>query len=120
VKEVNVMKRIRSMRKAVLSRMFDVLERTYGITVRREEFIGGSLSPHEIEGILSFKSDPRLDELHDALHRIEEGTYGVCIGCKHDIGQPILKEDPTRRMCNVCEQEYSKPVMHLHSALLHS
>lgn len=113
-----MMRNGRTMRKAVLSELFEVLERSYGITWRRDEFISGSLSPHEIEGILSFKTDPRLDELHDALHRIDEGTYGVCLGCKHDIGERILEKDPTRRMCPVCELEFSKPV--LDSVRLHT
>ena len=106
---------VRTMRKAVLSEIFDHLERTYGVDLRRDEFIGGVMSSHEIDGILSFKSDPRLDELHEALHRIEQGTYGVCLSCKHEIGDSVLQRDPGSRMCSVCEHEYSKPVMHLHS-----
>jgi hypothetical protein len=111
---------VKTMRKAVLSEIFDHLVRTYNLDLRRDEFTGGMFSSNEIDGILSFKSDPRLDELHEALHRIEHGTYGVCLSCKHDIGDSVLQKDPGSRMCSVCEHEYSKPVMHLHPVQLHS
>jgi hypothetical protein len=110
---------VKSMRKAVLSEIFDHLVRTYGIELRRDEFTGGMLSSQEIEGILSFKSDPHLDELHDALRRIEQGTYGVCLGCKHEIGEAVLQKDPSSRMCSVCDHEYSKPVTHMSVAQFH-
>jgi hypothetical protein len=118
-KGVAMMIDAKSMRKAVLSEIFDHLVRTYGIELRRDEFTGGMLSSPEIEGILSFKSDPHLDELHDALRRIEQGTYGVCLGCKHEIGDTVLQKDPSSRMCSVCDHEYSKPVTHLSQVHYH-
>jgi hypothetical protein len=119
-KEAPVMINGRMMRKAVLSRMFEHLERTYGMDLRRDEFIGGLISSHELEGILSFKSDPRLDDLHEALHRIDDGTYGVCLSCKHEIGSPVLEEDPASRMCSVCEHEFNRPITHLNAVPHHA
>lgn len=101
----------RAMRRAVLSEMFDVLDHVYGVDVPRDQFVEGVLSLHEIDGILSFKTDPRLDDLRGALSRIEEGTFGVCIGCKRPIGAHQLHRDPARRMCNICEREFNKPAM---------
>ena len=37
VKEVVMLRSGRTMRKALLSEIFDVLERTYGLTLRRDE-----------------------------------------------------------------------------------
>jgi len=54
------------MRSLVLSRMFDLLDQTYGIDIDREEFVGERASLHEIDAVLAFKSDPHLDELRGA------------------------------------------------------
>ena len=97
-----------AMRGAVLSRMCDLLEQTYGIQLNREEFTGERASLHAIDAVLSFKSDPRLDELRGALDRIEDGTFGVCIGCKKLISQPLLTREPARRMCEECERKYNR------------
>jgi len=102
----------RSLRRLVLERMFELLDRSYGIEMSREQFVGGALSHHELEAILSFKSDPQLEELHGALARIDDGTYGLCISCKREIGEDMLAAEPARRMCAACEQEFNKPAMH--------
>ena len=106
--EVAMKRSIRAMRRAVLCRMFDLLEQTYGIDVNREEFVGGGVSLHGIDAALAFKSDPRLEELRGALERIDEGSFGVCIGCKSPISWRLLDEEPARRMCEKCEQEYNR------------
>jgi RNA polymerase-binding transcription factor DksA len=98
----------RAMRRVVLCRMFDLLEQTYGIDVNRDEFIDDCAPIHEIDAALAFKSDPRLEELRGALERIEDGSFGVCIGCKSSIDQRLLDEEPARRMCEKCEQEYNR------------
>jgi len=96
------------MRGVVLRRMFDLLEQTYGIDVDRDDFAGERTSLHEIDAVLAFKSDPRLVELRGALERIDDGSFGVCIGCKSDIDQRLLDEDPACRMCGKCESEYNR------------
>ena len=96
------------MRRVVLCKMFDLLEQAYGIDVDREEFVGEGESLHEIDAILAFKSDPRLDELRGALERIDDGSFGICIGCKTEIDQRMLDEEPARRMCEQCEKAYNR------------
>jgi RNA polymerase-binding transcription factor DksA len=98
----------RAMRSLVLSRMFDLLDQAYGIDLDREEFVGECVSSHEIDAVLAFKSDPHLDELRGALERIDDGSYGVCIGCKMEIDQRLLDEEPARRICTKCEKEYNR------------
>jgi len=97
----------RAMRRVVLRRLFDVLEQRYGIELDRVAFSADSVSLHEIDAALSFKSDPCLEELRGALDRIDDGSYGVCIGCKTPIGWRLLVDEPARRMCEKCEQEYN-------------
>jgi RNA polymerase-binding transcription factor DksA len=98
----------RANRRLVLSRMFDLVEQTYGIDVDREEFVGERVSLHEVDALLAFKSDPHLDELRGALERIEDGSYGVCIGCKTEIDQRLLDKEPARRICEKCEKECNR------------
>jgi RNA polymerase-binding transcription factor DksA len=70
-------------------------------------FVDGRLNLHQIDALLAFKSDPKLDELRAALDRLEHGTYGVCITCKHPISREILQRDPGRRICPHCEQGFN-------------
>jgi len=98
----------RAMRRVVLYRMFDILEQSYGIDVNREEFVGDRMSLHEIDAALAFKSDSRLDELRGALERLDDGSFGVCIGCKTEIDWKLLDKEPARRMCEKCEKEYNR------------
>jgi RNA polymerase-binding transcription factor DksA len=101
----------RSIRRVVLERMWDILDVNYGSTIGRQDFVDGAISRHEIDGILCFKGDSHLEELRNALIRIEQGTYGVCIGCKRRIPRDSLYSDPTRRMCPECEQRYTRASM---------
>jgi len=93
------------MRRAILSRLFEHLEGSYSIDVSKEMFIGGTFGTHQIDAVLAFKSDARIDELRGALGRLEDGTYGKCIRCKRPMPQPLLDEDPARRFCAECEHD---------------
>ncbi len=98
---------VRSLQRAVLSKLFDHLQTYYGVDSTRESFVDGRLNLHQIDALLAFKSDPQLDELRAALDRLEHGTYGVCITCKHPIGREVLERDPGRRICAACEQGFN-------------
>ena len=106
-------------RRVVLEKMFDLLDRSYSIDMSREQFVGGALSHHELDAILSFKSDPQLEELHGALGRINDGTYGRCIRCKRIISAETLAADPASRMCAACERELNKLPVHAGLSWLH-
>lgn len=95
-------KTTRSMRRVVLSKLFEHLKENYGLDWSDEIFDDNRLSVHQLDAVLAFKSDFVLDELCSALNRLEEGTYGVCIRCKGVIDEDILDDDPTRRLCPSC------------------
>lgn len=99
------------MRRAILCCLYEHLTQTYKVDCPREEFLGGELSLHQIDAILAFKSDPRLNELRHAIDRLDEGSYGVCIGCKGEIGQEVLDRDPARLMCAECEKVFDHPTL---------
>jgi DnaK suppressor protein len=45
------------------------------------------------------------DDITTALARIEEGTYGNCVGCGQEIDQRRLEVVPWSKFCNFCEEE---------------
>jgi len=45
-----------------------------------------------------------LQELDDALNRIERGTYGVCESCGGSVGKPRLMAKPFANLCIDCRQ----------------
>jgi RNA polymerase-binding transcription factor DksA len=106
-KEADMQNGKRSLQRVVLSKLFDHLQEFYGVDSSRDSFLEGRLNLHQIDALLAFKSDPQLDELRSALDRLEHGTYGVCIACKHTIGREILERDPGRRLCGGCEQGFN-------------
>ena len=100
------MKSRRAMRRVVLSSLFDHLEQRFGVDWSRDTFVDGSLSLPQIDALLAYKSDPRIEELRGALGRLERGTFGVCCCCKARIPASVLERDPARRFCGECEQRY--------------
>ncbi len=60
----------------------------------------------EVAGTLSHlegRERHRLDEVNDALARLEVGTYGVCEGCARPIPLARLRAMPTARYCVECQ-----------------
>lgn len=96
-----------ALRRVILSRLYEHLQREYGVPVSREEFVEGTWSPSRIDGLLAFKSDYWIEELRTALDRLDEGTYGTCIGCHGTIAPRTLQQDPSRRVCDACERRFS-------------
>lgn len=49
-----------------------------------------------------------LQNVKDALHRIEDRTYGKCEGCKDEIPRKRLEAFPSARYCIACQSEFEK------------
>lgn len=49
-----------------------------------------------------------LNELDEALNRIEDGTFGICDDCKSQITKIRLKAVPSARLCIKCQQKKEK------------
>jgi RNA polymerase-binding protein DksA len=47
-------------------------------------------------------------EIDDALKKIEEGTFGICEGCKNLITKVRLKAVPHARLCIKCQEKKEK------------
>ena len=46
-----------------------------------------------------------IKKIHDALQRMENGTYGFCESCGDDIGVARLKARPVTRLCINCKSK---------------
>ncbi len=98
------------MRRFILDKLRTHLQEHYSINLQESLASEDRFSLHQLDALLAFKSDPYLDELHAAFERLEEGTFGHCLGCKQQIATELIGADPTRRMCERCEQVYSRVV----------
>jgi len=47
----------------------------------------------------------RIGRIEDALHRIQEGIYGICSACGTAIPFEFLKENPESEQCLACRQK---------------
>jgi YteA family regulatory protein len=47
----------------------------------------------------------RLEEIDDALERMEDGMYGTCAQCGADIPFPRLQANPAAKHCVNCQEE---------------
>jgi len=105
-----------SLRRVILSNLFDHLKLNYDFECPAESFLSGQVSDRDIDILLSYKSDHRLGELREALARVESGTYGKCFGCKQTLSRADLEQDPARRVCTSCEHSFNLRPLAMHAA----
>lgn len=53
-----------------------------------------------------------LRETEDALRRIDQGSYGICIECGSDIGSDRLDAYPTAARCIDCQEKRERLYAH--------
>jgi len=56
------------------------------------------------EGIIANQQIKELNEIEDALKRIEKGTYGVCEMCDESIAIGRLRAKPFAKYCTPCRE----------------
>lgn len=61
------------------------------------ETSGGVAPEAAVESI-----DALLDDVENALSRLDEGTYGECTACGRSIDDDLLAGDPTAQQCAEC------------------
>ncbi|HUI11757.1 MAG TPA: hypothetical protein VL221_15595 [Bacteroidota bacterium] len=103
-------------RRIILSSLFEYLKLNYDFERPTEDIESGQLSDNEVDVALSYKSDSRLGELRQALKRLENGTYGVCIRCKRALSGAELADDPAKRVCPSCEASMSMGQIAVHGS----
>jgi DnaK suppressor protein len=78
------------------------------------EIIDQAAAESELNLNLLFKArdDVQVAELFEALERLEQGSYGVCLDCDGEISEKRLQVKPTARLCVDCQEmrEKRRPV----------
>ncbi len=64
---------------------------------------GTALFQAELNNALKVHEEHILKDIHDALGRINDGTYGKCAFCGGEIDRERLKALPYTRLCIDCE-----------------
>jgi DnaK suppressor protein len=62
-----------------------------------------------MENLRSSLQDTELQEykrIKQALAKIEDGTYGICIDCGSDISEKRLKWHPNAARCLACQEAF--------------
>jgi DnaK suppressor protein len=79
-----------------------LLEETGDLAIGSGDHIADSASEtylRELDGGLEENADHILTEIHAALERIEEGTYGLCVTCGKPIATERLEAVPWAARC---------------------
>lgn len=71
--------------------------------VRDSADIASDYYERELAWGLSETERMRLQEVEDALERIEAGTYGKCDRCGNQIAAPRLEALPFAKLCVECQ-----------------
>lgn len=58
------------------------------------------------EGIIANQQVKELEEIEDALKRIQKGTYGICEMCDESIAIGRLRAKPFAKFCTPCREIY--------------
>lgn len=56
------------------------------------------------EGIIANQQIKELNEIEDALKRIDKGTYGICEMCDESIAIGRLRAKPFAKYCTPCRE----------------
>jgi DnaK suppressor protein len=69
---------------------------------------GSSLSEADRTEAVLLSARGQRDEVLAALVRIDEGSYGQCVGCGHQIPAGRLDARPDAARCVGCQSKYAK------------
>jgi DnaK suppressor protein len=62
----------------------------------------------EINLLLSDRERRKLQQIDDALHRIDTEEYGICEECDGEIATGRLEAMPFSRLCVTCQSEFEQ------------
>jgi len=73
----------------------------------KDEFDYAEISSDSFkEGIIANQQVKELEEIEDALKRVQEGTYGTCDMCDELIAIGRLRAKPFAKFCTPCREIY--------------
>jgi len=62
----------------------------------------------QIDYTLEGNSEQVLQQIEEALTRIDDGTYGTCSRCGKEIAEERLEARPWARLCIDCQRELER------------
>lgn len=62
----------------------------------------------EINFILSDRERAKLQQIDDAISRLDDGSYGICESCGLEIAEQRLEAMPFTRLCRDCQQDQER------------
>ncbi len=57
------------------------------------------------QGLFLGEAAQEREELHEAMTRLDQGTYGICVNCGRSIGEERLEVRPHAARCVDCEKQ---------------
>jgi len=63
----------------------------------------------EIDYTLEENAEQVLQQINEALERIDDGTYGTCQRCSRSIAEERLEARPWATLCIDCQRELERP-----------
>ncbi len=108
---------VEALRKRLLEERAQILRRLQAKRETGEQILDNWSEPSDLEDIANFAQEEEifrllsereireLQEIQDALRRMQEGTYGVCRRCGEEIEPERLDILPTTDLCNRCARE---------------
>lgn len=69
---------------------------------------GGAAAEASVELAEAAREIAELAALRQAEARIDEGNYGLCMGCSEPIPQARLRAQPVALRCVACQEKYER------------
>lgn len=69
---------------------------------------GSDAQEREMSFMFADRGGKYLEQVDEALKRIDQGTYGKCMSCGDKITVERLRVVPTAKLCKDCKQKYAK------------
>jgi DnaK suppressor protein len=85
----------------------DNLAKTSSNPLHVEDEVSDTIE-REIAYNLAHREKNTLQLLNQALERINNGTYGICLTCGAEINKPRLEALPTAAQCVICQNKEEK------------
>jgi RNA polymerase-binding protein DksA len=103
---------LRRRRSALLKQFFDTEDDLRSIAEEREAELEERAQEEQAAAVLADLDDRTVEEIrdvHGALQRLIDGTYGRCLDCGQAIPMARLRAIPTATSCVECARETDRP-----------
>ena len=104
------------VRKSLLAKREELAQRVRGTqATERQEVAEGQNDNAQLWEVSDVRDDldaqgaTELDQVDQALARLDAGEYGLCTGCEEPIAEARLKALPYATLCIQCAEEAEQP-----------